>query len=93
MSLVSSSKFCLFKRQISDSFSPVEGRFWFAGVHFALRNSAIELCPQKWTVGHTKTDAYRFKEQFHRFEAVMPETRYVDDVSHWFCPKTRKMDK
>ena len=41
-----------------------------------------ELCPQKWTFGHTKTDTYRFKEQFHRFETVMPETRYVDDVSH-----------
>lgn len=42
----------------------------------------IELCPQKWTFGHTKTDTYRFKEQFHRFETVMPETRYEDDVSH-----------
>ena len=42
----------------------------------------LELCPQKWTFGHTKTDTYRFKEQFHRFETVMPETRYVDDVSH-----------
>ncbi len=42
----------------------------------------FELCPQKWTFGHTKTDTYRFKEQFHRFETVMPETRYVDDVSH-----------
>ena len=41
-----------------------------------------ELCPKKWTFGHTKTDTYRFKEQFHRFETVMPETRYVDDVSH-----------
>ncbi len=41
-----------------------------------------ELCPRKWTFGHTKTDTYRFKEQFHRFETVMPETRYVDDVSH-----------
>lgn len=44
--------------------------------------SAFELCPQKWTFGHTKTDTYRFKEQFHSFETVMPETRYVDDVSH-----------
>ena len=44
--------------------------------------SICELCPQKWTFGHTKTDTYRFKEQFHRFETVMPETRYVDDVSH-----------
>lgn len=45
-------------------------------------NGRGELCPQKWTFGHTKTDTYRFKEQFHRFETVMPETRYVDDVSH-----------
>ena len=43
---------------------------------------SLELCPKKWTFGHTKTDTYRFKEQFHRFETVMPETRYVDDVSH-----------
>ena len=47
-----------------------------------LRRCGCELCPQKWTFGHTKTDTYRFKEQFHRFETVMPETRYVDDVSH-----------
>ena len=47
-----------------------------------LRPSKAELCPQKWTFGHTKTDTYRFKEQFHRFETVMPETRYEDDVSH-----------
>lgn len=46
------------------------------------RFSQFELCPQKWTFGHTKTDTYRFKEQFHRFETVMPDTRYVDDVSH-----------
>ena len=59
----------------------------------AVYGVVVELCPKKWTFGHTKTDTYRFKEQFHRFETVMPETRYVDDVSHWFCPKTRKMDK
>ena len=47
-----------------------------------LLDDGNELCPQKWTFGHTKTDTYRFKEQFHRFETVMPETRYVDDVSH-----------
>ena len=47
-----------------------------------IRKVKPELCPQKWTFGHTKTDTYRFKEQFHRFETVMPETRYVDDVSH-----------
>lgn len=50
---------------------------------YGIQNAAnVELCPQKWTFGHTKTDTYRFKEQFHRFETVMPETRYVDDVSH-----------
>ena len=47
-----------------------------------LLSEKPELCPQKWTFGHTKTDTYRFKEQFHRFETVMPETRYEDDVSH-----------
>ena len=54
-------------------------------VYGSLTNAFLlvtELCPQKWTFGHTKTDTYRFKEQFHRFETVMPETRYVDDVSH-----------
>ena len=54
----------------------------FSIVYLVLWGVHFELCPPKWTFGHTKTDTYRFKEQFHRFEKVMPETRYVDDVSH-----------
>ena len=70
-----------FAKRSNKHFTP---RFLYSLTIYPPRSNNIirELCPQKWTFGHTKTDTYRFKEQFHRFETVMPETRYVDDVSH-----------